>query len=137
MTDVLKHRGFLGSIEHDLDDGYLYGEALHTRTAIYYEGETIPELRTSFESAVDAYIADCESRGVEPEKSCSGQFQVRVDPDLHRRVRTFASETGDSINAVVASALESFIAPAMNRAARKRIPSGGNGRPEDSGRATG
>jgi uncharacterized protein (DUF1778 family) len=43
--------------------------------------------------------------GKTPERPCSGQFQVRIDPDQHREVVRAAYEQGVTLNQFVKSAI--------------------------------
>lgn len=106
MAKILKYKGYQGSVEIDLEDSYLHGKILFINDAIIYSGETIDELKQSFYDAVDGYIALCQEIGKEPQKSCSGTFNVRISPGLHRQVQLFAFEQGISLNAAVERALD-------------------------------
>lgn len=104
----LKYKGYFGSVEHDLDDDYLYGKILFIDDRIIYDGNTISELRKSFESAVDEYLELCKEIGKQPEKTCSGTFNVRVTPELHKQCVKIAHLKGMNLNALVFHALEQY-----------------------------
>lgn len=66
----LKYKGYTGSVEYSEEDNCLYGKVLGLKKdCITYEGETISELKSDFEGAIDDYLASCKERGVEPGKS--------------------------------------------------------------------
>src|SRR5437870_87579 len=48
----------------------------------------------------------CDERGKEPQRPYSGNFTVRITPELHRRIATAAARNGKSVNAFVAETLE-------------------------------
>lgn len=106
MAQTLKYNGYQGSVEFDLDERYLHGKVLFIDDAVIYNGETVDELTQSFQDAVDGYVAFCEEIGKEPQKSCSGTFNVRIPPKLHRQAQQFAFEQGISLNAAVEIALD-------------------------------
>lgn len=108
-TKVLKYKGYQGSIEANVDSGRLEGKVLHIKSLITYVGDTLPELITSFRQELDEYISDCEDFGVEPEKPYSGTFQVRCEPDVHRKLAYKASEQGVSFNQYVVEVLRQSI----------------------------
>lgn len=58
----LKYKGYTGSVEYSEEDNCLYGKVLGLRKdCITYEGETISELKSDFEGAIDDYLANlCE-----------------------------------------------------------------------------
>lgn len=54
----LKYKGYTGSVEYSEEDNCLFGKVLGLRTdCITYEGETINELKSDFEGAIDDYLA--------------------------------------------------------------------------------
>lgn len=95
----LKYKGYTGSVEYSEEDNCLYGKILGLRKdCITYEGETISELKSDFEGAIDDYLASCKDRGVEPSKPYSGKLIVRMPSDLHGMVAMAASNAGTTIN---------------------------------------
>ena len=64
------------------------------------------ELKTAFADTIADYIDWCRERGKEPERPYSGNFTVRISPELHRRVATAAARSGKSVNTFVAETLE-------------------------------
>ncbi|MFY0468294.1 type II toxin-antitoxin system HicB family antitoxin, partial [Enterobacter cloacae complex sp. YD24/O97A9] len=55
---------------------------------------------------VDLYLQSCVEDGKEPDTPFKGVFNVRLDPELHRRVAEMAMEEDLSLNAFVNKALE-------------------------------
>ena len=57
--ETLKYKGFIGSIEVELEDNTLYGKVLGLEKGILitYEGNTLAELKEDFVNAVEDYIA--------------------------------------------------------------------------------
>jgi predicted HicB family RNase H-like nuclease len=47
---------------------------------------------------VDEHIKDCEAENIATEKSYKGSFNVRITPELHRRITISAKMRGESIN---------------------------------------
>lgn len=68
---------------------------------ITFEGETVKELTDAFHYGVDEHIKDYESEHIAPEKSYKGSFNVRLTPELHRRIAVSAKMRGESINKFV------------------------------------
>ena len=101
----LEYKGYTGSIEYSPEDSLLYGKVLGIQGLISYEGETGHDLETDFHEAIDTYLADCESNGVEPEKPFKGSFNVRISPSLHQKAALLAKEAKVSLNNFVAEAI--------------------------------
>lgn len=54
---------------------------------------------------VDEHINDCEKEGIPAEKSYRGSFNIRVSPDLHRKVAQTAIKKGMSLNQLISTIL--------------------------------
>lgn len=85
MRDLLKYKGYYGSIEVSVEDDCLFGKLQFIQALVSYEGKTVSELSGAFHEAVDDYIATCEAKGRAPEKPFKGSFNVRVGPERHAR----------------------------------------------------
>ena len=114
MANVMKYKGYIGSIEASPEDGVLFGKLLYIQPLITFEGKTVPELKKAFEQSVDFYLADCEDEGIAPEKPCKGSFNVRVGHAMHLAAVEAASREEKSLNELVRCALEAYLA--KNRA---------------------
>ena len=105
MKDMLKYKGYYGSIHYNGDDRIFYGKIEFIRALSSYEGRDADSLVMVFEEAVDDYLATCVEQGIEPEKPFKGSFNVRVAPELHQQVAIEASQHGVSLNRFVVDAL--------------------------------
>ena len=108
-ANVLEYKGNIGTVEFSAKDNVLFGKVLGVNGLVSYEGDSITELRTDFENAVEDYIVTCEELGIEPEKSYKGSFNVRISPQLHKALALFAVTHNITLNATVEKALEEFI----------------------------
>ena len=59
-----------------------------------------------FHQSVDNYLAMCAETGKTPDKEFKGSFNVRVSPELHKRISIQAAEEGITLNQYVLNALE-------------------------------
>lgn len=101
-----KYKGYLGSVEPDFDNNILYGKLAFIGDLVTYEAETLAELEQEFKTSVDLYLQACAEDGKKPDTPFKGVFNVRLDPDLHRRVAEMALEEDLSLNAFVNRTLE-------------------------------
>lgn len=109
MADkTLRHQGYQGSIEVSLEDGCLHGRILFIDDLITYEGDTVPELGANFAASVERYLADCAACGKSPNHPCSGVFQVRIGPELHRATLQAAATERVSLNEFVTRAIQRY-----------------------------
>jgi len=105
---TLKYKGYLGTVEYSEEDNCLYGKAIGmSKNSITYEGLTVEELKTDFESGIDLYIDSCKERGIKPQKPYSGSLNIRIPSDLHNKLALKAQRTGQSINAIIKDLLTS------------------------------
>lgn len=103
---TMHHEGYIATIDLDEDAGLFHGEVVNTRDVLTFQGRTLDELRAAFADTIADYVDWCKERGKEPERPYSGNFSLRISPELHRRVAAAAARTGKSINGYVADALE-------------------------------
>ena len=102
----LKYKGYLGTVEPDFENNILYGRLAFIRDLVTYEAETLADLEREFKTSVDLYLQSCVEDGKEPDTPFKGVLNVRLDPELHRRVAEMAMEEDLSLNAFVNKALE-------------------------------
>jgi predicted HicB family RNase H-like nuclease len=105
MKDMLKHKGYFGSVHYNAEDRVFYGKIEFIRSLVSYEGRDADSLEASFQEAVEDYLATCAELGREPEKPFKGSFNVRIPPELHERVMIAAAQQGMTLNRFVAEAL--------------------------------
>ncbi|HXZ16776.1 MAG TPA: type II toxin-antitoxin system HicB family antitoxin [Roseiarcus sp.] len=102
----MSYKGYEAVVEYDEEAEVFHGEVVNTRDVITLQGRSVDELKAALADSVEDYLAFCRERGESPEKPFSGQFVVRVDPSLHRKVAGAAKRAGASLNKWVAAALE-------------------------------
>lgn len=107
--NTLKYKGQIGSIEHDLDRGILYGKLLFIGDLVTYEAENLRTLEQEFRVSVHEYLADCESMGVAPNKPFKGTFNIRIGRELHKKLAMKAADEGLGLNEAVQRAVERFV----------------------------
>jgi len=109
MKDVLNYKGFIGSVHFSADDSVFYGKVEGITDLVTFEGETVKELTEAFHFMVDEHIKDCEAENIAPEKSYKGSFNVRLTPELHKRIAVSAKMRGITINKFVFEALNETV----------------------------
>ena len=107
MKNVLQHRGYTGNVQFDADDMLFHGRVMGMKKAIIaYEGKTVDDLVKDFQAGVDDYLDMCAEDGMIPERPFKGVFNLRIDPDLHKRLVVNALDEGKTLNAFVKDILE-------------------------------
>lgn len=106
--DILEYKGYYTKIFYSAQDQVLYGKIEGINDLVNFESKNATEIEKEFHKAVDDYLALCEDLGVDPDKSYSGTFNVRLDPELHKKIATEAFLTNKSLNQVVAMAISLY-----------------------------
>ncbi|MEE9255982.1 MAG: type II toxin-antitoxin system HicB family antitoxin [bacterium] len=132
MSDMMRHKGYLGSVGYSDEDQVFHGKVEFIRDLVIYEGTSVKSLQKAFHEgtsvkslqkafreAVDDYLELCEREGKEAEKPFKGTFNVRTGPDLHRRAVFYAREKGANLNTVVTDALKAFL-PGQDKGPSRR-----------------
>ncbi|MBO5019696.1 MAG: type II toxin-antitoxin system HicB family antitoxin [Clostridia bacterium] len=109
MNSNFDYKGYLGSVEADIEGGFLYGKILFINDLVTYEADNLPELKKAFEEAVDDYLEFCEKYNKTPEKTCKGSFNVRISPADHRLAVMHARKRNMSLNQFVEIAIKNEI----------------------------
>jgi len=95
---TMTFKGYAAKIEYSDDDACFIGHIAGIKEVIGFHAETVKDLRTAFEEAVDDYLATCEKLGRAPLKPYSGKLMLRVPPEIHARAAMMAQAHGLSIN---------------------------------------
>lgn len=110
MSNTMEYKGYIGSVEFSEADCIFFGKVMGIRALLSYEGSTAAELVADFHDAVDDYLAVCEAEGQEPEKTFKGSFNVRISPELHKKLVICATAKQMSLNSYVEQALANSVA---------------------------
>ena len=110
MNNTIEYKGYLGSVEFSEEDGLFYGKVMGIRSLISYEGETSKELLEDFHGAVDDYLEACAADGRQPEVAYKGSFNVRISPELHKRLVVYATAHQMSLNSYIEETLKNSVA---------------------------
>lgn len=108
MNNMMEYKGYYGSVEYSPTDNVLFGKLIGINSLVSYEGDSVHSLKQDFEQAVDDYLDLCNEQGIEPEKFYKGSFNVRISPELHRKIALYATAQKCSLNAAVEEALQRF-----------------------------
>ena len=96
--NTMTYRGYAARIEYSDKDQCLVGHITGINDVVGFHGESVAELRTTFEEAVEDYLEACEKLGRAPQKPYSGKLMLRVPPEVHAAIAAAAEISGKSIN---------------------------------------
>jgi predicted HicB family RNase H-like nuclease len=106
MKDVLTYKDYIGSVHFSAEDEVFYGKIEGIDDIVSFEGNTVNEIKKAFMGAVEDYIQTCKKYNKKAEKSYKGSFNIRITPDLHKRLKHAALKMGISLNQFVQKAVE-------------------------------
>ena len=104
--NTMNHKGYTARIEFDERDNIFVGRVLGLHTMISFHGETVIELRSALETAIEEFLRDCKKQAVRPEKPASGKLMLRVPPEVHGAALVAAQAAGKSLNQWATEVLE-------------------------------
>lgn len=109
MKDILIYKDYIGTIHYSTEDETFYGKIEDIVDLVSFEGQSVSEMKKAFEEAVDDYIETCKALNKEPSKPYKGSFNVRINPELHRKAARKATIEGISLNQLVEKAIEEIV----------------------------
>ncbi len=102
----MRYKGFIGSVAFSEKDDVFFGKIEGIDGLVNFEGQSVDELKNAFHEAVDYYIDFCKREGKPAHKEYSGSLNVRLTPEIHRRVAALAKQEGISINAFIRETID-------------------------------
>jgi len=83
----MKYRGYLGTVQYSEEDNLLYGRLAGIHDSVSYHGESLSELKCSFEEAVDHYVEACQLEGLSPDKPSIEELKKMAETDYKELVQ--------------------------------------------------
>lgn len=108
-NNVLEYKGYHTKVEFDSEDLVLRGKIEGINDLVDFECEDLKGVEKEFHEAVDDYLEFCKEVGKEPDKEYKGTFNVRISPELHKRLVNVAMKNGDTLNTSVEKAIQEYV----------------------------
>jgi predicted HicB family RNase H-like nuclease len=102
--------GYHAKIEYDEELDMFRGEILGLSGGADFYGKDPDQLRVEFKKSLDVFLDVCREKGIEPRRSFSGKFNLRISPELHEKLAVAAQAQGISINSLAQEVLQERIA---------------------------
>ena len=106
MKNTIEVDGYKAIVEFDPETEVFRGSFLELNGGADFYATSVRGLISEGKKSLKAFLDLCEERGLEPRKSFSGRFMVRLPQDLHARIATAAEAEGKSLNRWVADTLK-------------------------------
>ena len=91
MSSLLKHKGYLGTVQYSEEDNVLHGKVAGIRSLISYEGTTLEELKNDFIEAVDFYLESCEADGRQPNEVCAEELKRELSKNTEKLLENYVA----------------------------------------------
>lgn len=98
------------TIEYSHDDKCFFGKLEMIDDIVTFEANAADELEINFQSVVDEYLLTYKELQKEPQKVYKGVFNVRIEPELHKKIYKEALKAEMSLNAFVQQTLSKKVA---------------------------
>lgn len=105
----LKHKGYSAAVTFEADSDVFVGRLVGIDDIITFEADNAQDLKSAFTEAVDDYLNHCNAIGKAPKKAFSGNFMLRVPPELHAKLAETAALNNLSLNEFAERTLERSI----------------------------
>lgn len=96
--NTMIYKGYAAKIEYSDEDQCFIGHIAGIKDVVGFHGESVSELRTAFEEAVDDYLDTCARLNRSPQRPYSGKLMLRIPAEIHAAVAVAAEVSGKSIN---------------------------------------
>lgn len=90
--------GYRALIQYDPDIEMFRGEFVGLNGGADFYAQDIESLRKEGATSLEVFLDMCREDGVEPRKSYSGKFNLRVPANVHAELAIQAASTGKSLN---------------------------------------
>jgi len=105
----MQYKGYSCRPEYSASDHIFFGKILGIRDMVYFQSDSAKDIEREFHEAVDDYLEFCAEVGKEPQKEYSGLFNVRISPELHKKISVLAQAEGVSLNKAVEQAIQAMV----------------------------
>ena len=106
----MQYKGYIPHIWFEPDDRAFHGHVVGTRDLIHFTGTSVDELEREFRESVDIYLEWCTEDGVEPDVAYTGEIELTVSPELHRRMAGAATRAKVPLDRWIRQVIESELA---------------------------
>lgn len=96
--NTMTYKGYAARIEYSDEDHCFIGHIAGINDIVGFHGDSVAQLRTAFEEAVEDYLETCEKLNRPPQKPYSGNLMLRLPPEVHAAIAIAAEVSGKSIN---------------------------------------
>lgn len=109
MSSTIEYNDYIGSVEYSSEDKCFFGKIEMIDDLVTFEAVSVDELETNFRNCIDEYLETCKQLQREPQKAYKGVFNIRIEPQLHKKIYKEALKQSISLNAFINKTLNNSI----------------------------
>ena len=98
MNNILEIGKYKAHISYDPEIDMFRGEFIGLNGGADFYAKDIDRQKKEAETSLKVFLDVCQEKGIQPEKTYSGKFNLRVDPELHHMIALAAKAEDVSIN---------------------------------------
>lgn len=106
MKNIMDIDGHKAVIAFDPEIWMFRGSFLGLNGGADFYAATVDELETEGRASLEVFLETCKEAGIEPFRTYSGRFNLRLDPTLHEAAALSAAAEGKSLNEWVLETIE-------------------------------
>ncbi len=108
MNNIMTIDGQKALINYDPEIEMFRGEFLNLSGGADFYASDIEGLKREGSLSLKVYLEMCREKDINPYKSYSGRFNVRITPNLHEAAVCKAASMGKSLNDVIIEAVTAY-----------------------------
>lgn len=108
-NNMFSYKGYYATVEFDAETLMLRGTIHGLRNRVTFESEDVAHVETAFHKTLDDYLESCRETGKDPEKQYKGSLNIRISPELHKKMIILAACEGVSLNTMVEKAMQVYV----------------------------
>lgn len=109
MSTMMEYKGYHASVDFDAEDMIFVGKVFGIADSLNFHGTSVDELEQMFHQSIDNYLDMCAKYNKVPDREFKGSFNVRISPELHKKIALKAYDKGLSLNQCVEKAIENYV----------------------------
>lgn len=108
FMNLMEYKGYHAKITFDSEDNIFVGEVVGIKDSLNFHGSSVEELKEMFQQSIDNYLCMCENFNKTPDKEYSGVFNVRIKPELHKKLVLNAANEEITLNALMNRIVDNY-----------------------------
>ncbi len=109
MKNVMQFGEYEAVISFDPEISMFRGEFIGLNGGADFYADSIQKLRKEGEISLKVFLDFAKEKNITPKKRFSGQFVLRLNPEIHKKYALLAKSNNLSLNQILARTLEEAV----------------------------